>query len=144
MAACDPIPKTGPRPYDRRERAKPARICFGHLTALQILRAARPGMLAPEKGAARTLPDHAPRAEELQRKLELLETMHADLRFEKPAMFSSATRTAEHRRLASRMCTAIPCRADRSCAWIARRSSPRPQPVSFTWRDKRAKRRCSS
>ena len=85
MAACDPIPKTGPRPYDRRERAKPARICFGHLTALQILRAARPGMLAPEKGAARTLPDHAPRAWELQRKLELLETMHADLRFEKPA-----------------------------------------------------------
>ncbi len=84
MAACDPIPKTGP-PYDRRERAKPARICFGHLTALQILQPLDRACWRPRRARARTLPDHAPRAGELQRKLELLETMHADLRFEKPA-----------------------------------------------------------
>lgn len=59
-------------------------VCFGHRTALQILRAAKPGELSPEKGAAPKLPGHAPRSELLRETLRRMEADHPGLRFEEP------------------------------------------------------------
>lgn len=67
-----------------RIRASQPSICFGYRTALQIMRAAMPGEFSSAKGKAFTLPDHAPKADELRSALDRLEAGRSILRFDKP------------------------------------------------------------
>lgn len=67
-----------------RTRIAQPTVCFGYRTALQILRAARPGELVPVKGGAPKLPDHAPKGELVGWALRRLGEGHPGLRFEEP------------------------------------------------------------
>lgn len=98
-------------------RATRSRICFSHKTALQILRAARPGELTVPNGAARLLPDRAPTADELRSALARLESTHPGLVFEKPVHV--LTGTAALRCRFSKTCTPHSCGTDLPSASLA-------------------------
>lgn len=85
MPTGDSTAKNPPCARSRRGSGATPRICFGHLTALRILRAAKPGDATAARGAACALPDRAPSADELRRKLDQLEAAYPELRLEKPA-----------------------------------------------------------
>lgn len=59
-------------------------ICFGHATALHILRVAQQHELTAPNTVQRVLPERAPSARDLGRRLEQLESAHPGLSLEKP------------------------------------------------------------
>lgn len=66
-------------------RASQSRIVFGYITALQMLRTARPGELVSVRSGKPSIPERAPRAKELSSTLGRIEDAHPGLRFERPS-----------------------------------------------------------
>lgn len=91
-------------------RTTHSRICFSHKTALQILRAAKPGELTVASGVAGRLPTRAPTVNELRSTLARLESTHPGLVFERPVHVLTGTTASRCRR--SKACTPHACTAN--------------------------------